>query len=145
MQYDYEMEVLGKPRPQGRPRAGKRGNSQFTQIYEDSKDTDAKNVLAVVLRQEAPKHLLSQAIQVDLFFYMARPKSHYRTGKYSGILKDSAPTLHIKKPDIDNLRKLTMDAMTGVWWTDDSIVCKGFTQKYYSDKPRTEIKIKLLD
>jgi Holliday junction resolvase RusA-like endonuclease len=37
-----------------------------------------------------------------------------------------------------------MDAMTGVFWRDDALVCKGTTVKEYSDRPRTEIRVKKL-
>ena len=60
------------------------------------------------------------------------------------MLKNSAPDHHTKRPDIDNLRKLVMDALTNVFWRDDSLVCEGTTIKKYSDQPRTEIRIKLL-
>lgn len=140
--YDYELTVLGNPKAQGRARATKRG--KFIKIYDDPESKKTKDTLAVILQQEAPKHLLSQALQVDLYFYLPRPKGHYGTGKNTGKLKDWAPTLHTNKPDIDNLRKLVMDAMTGIFWTDDSLVCTGTTIKEYSDKPKTVIKIKKL-
>ena len=44
-------------------------------------------------------------------FQFPWPKKWYRTGKYSGQLKDNAPIEHTIKPDIDNLLKFVMDAM----------------------------------
>jgi len=46
-----------------------------------------------------------------------------------------------KKPDKDNLEKFAADCLTGVAWEDDCQVVAGFTQKWYSDDPRTEITI----
>jgi len=116
----------------------------FATIYDDPKSAKAKLEFAVAARQFAPEKLIDQAIRVDTTFYMPRPKNHYGTGRNSDKLKDSAPQFHIKKPDIDNLSKLVMDALTGVIWTDDSIVCEGFIEKVYDRKPGVEIKIKLL-
>jgi ABC-type polar amino acid transport system ATPase subunit len=48
----------------------------------------------------------------------------------------------ITKPDVDNLAKTTMDAMSGFIWLDDSQVITLFSKKFYSRKPRTEIKVK---
>lgn len=143
MNYDYIIEVLGDPKAQGRPRAAKRG--KFIQVYDDPKSRKAKEKLAVIVQQKAPEKLLDCPLQVDLAFYLPRPKSHYGTGKNEGQLKmQFAYIYHTKKPDIDNLRKLVMDAMTGIFWRDDSLVCRGATVKEYSERPRTEIRIKKL-
>lgn len=117
----------------------------FPIIYEDKKDKNAKQNLIDAVRRYTPKQLLDCPLRVDLHFYLPRPKGHYGTGRNAGVLKASAPTNHTKRPDIDNLRKLVMDAMTGIFWRDDSLVCEGTTKKTYSDRPRTEIYIKILD
>lgn len=141
-EYDFELVVLGDPKAQGRPRAAKRG--KFIQVYDDPQSRKAKASLLAIIQSKAPKQPLDCPLRVDLLFYLPRPKAHYGTGRNADKLKSSSPTLHTKKPDIDNLRKLVMDAMTGVFWRDDSIVCKGTTIKRYSERPRTVIKIKKL-
>ncbi len=140
--YDYKLVILGKPKAQGRPRA--RNTSRFVQVYDDPKSAKEKYRLEVIVQEQAPEKLLDCPLRVDLNFYLPRPKGHYGTGRNAGVLKASAPNHHTKKPDIDNLRKLVMDALTNVFWRDDSLVCEGRTQKYYSDMPRTEIYIKAL-
>ena len=143
-EYDYKLVVLGKARPQGRPRA--RNAGKFVQIYEDKKDRKAKQTLVAVVQDKAPETLLDCPLQVDLVFYLPRPKGHYGTGKNAGNIKDRFKNIcHTSKPDIDNLHKLVMDAMTDVFWRDDSLVCVGTTIKKYSDRPRTEIFIKKLE
>ena len=139
---DYILTVLGLPTAQGRPRA--RNAGKFVQIYDDPKSRKAKDSLAAVVQDHAPMELIDCPLQVDLYFYMPRPAGHYGTGKNAGKLKSTSPTNHTKRPDIDNLRKLVMDALTGIFWRDDSLVCEGHTRKIYSDKPRTEIAIKKL-
>ena len=74
-------------------------------------------------------------------FYCPYLKGHYRTGKYAGELKPSAPKYHIVAPDLDNLAKLVLDAMTGIFWRDDSIICDMEIRKIYSESPRIEIGI----
>jgi len=138
--YDYQIVILGSPKAQGRPRA--RNAGKFVQIYDDPNSAKAKRNLMAVVQEQAPEKLLDCPLRVDLYFYMPRPKGHYGTGKNAGKLKDSSPINHTKKPDIDNLRKLVMDALTNVFWRDDSLVCEGTTRKVYSNKPRTEIGIK---
>jgi Holliday junction resolvase RusA-like endonuclease len=120
---------------------GRYGNSQ---MYDDPKSKKDKDAISMILRRQAPPVLLDCPLRVDLVFNMPRPQAHYGTGKNSLILKSWAPKRHTKKPDIDNLRKLVMDALTGVIWRDDSIVCEGTTTKQYGDVPGTEIYIKVL-
>ena len=87
-----------------------------------------------------PKHPLEGALSVSMIFNMPRPKSHYRTGRYSHLLKADAPTLHTSKPDIDNIVKFYLDAMTGAFWKDDSIVCALEATKVYAEEGLVEIE-----
>ena len=75
-----------------------------------------------------------------MVFSMPRPKSHYRTGKYSHLLKKNAPMQCITKPDIDNLVKFYLDAMTGSFWRDDAYVCTIEASKIYSKDGIIEIE-----
>ena len=46
------------------------------------------------------------------------------------------------KSDWDNFHKLSMDAMTGMVYEDDSQIVKAVVEKYYDkDNPRIEIEI----
>lgn len=47
-----------------------------------------------------------------------------------------------KKRDFDNFHKLTMDALTGIVWIDDSQIQKATIEKFYDkENPRVEINI----
>lgn len=48
---------------------------------------------------------------------------------------------YLKKPDVDNLAKLYLDAMTGVLWEDDDVVMLGAVMKAYHPEPKTIIHI----
>ncbi len=65
----------------------------------------------------------------------ARPKSHYRTGKNSHLLRGDAPTWKTSAPDIDKVARAACDALTasGVW-KDDAYVCSLEVVKSYVDK-----------
>ena len=78
---------------------------------------------------------------VQLRFNMRRPNSHYRSGKYSHILKDDAPEYHVTKPDSDNLIKFVCDALNGVFYKDDSQITRIQAVKVYAKEPSTEITI----
>ena len=75
---------------------------------------------------------------------MKRPKSHYRTGKYSDLIKDRFKNIiHTKKPDIDNLIKFVLDALSGQngFFLDDNLIESIYAKKIYSDNPKTMILI----
>ena len=65
-------------------------------------------------------------LSVNIEYYMPRPKA----------MKRDAPTEHIKRPDIDNLNKAVLDALTdaGVW-KEDSRVYRLIAEKVYANSP----------
>ena len=132
-----KLTILGNPTALKRHRTFRRG--KFTGSYDPSRVGKA-DLLAVV-RDNAPEKPFICPLRVDITFYFARPKSHYRTGKYAGELKPGMPLWHTKRPDRDNLDKFILDALDGIFWLDDSIVCDGRLRKLYDGRPRTEIEI----
>lgn len=79
-----------------------------------------------------PDRALSGPLRVDLTFYMPRPSAHFGTGKNRDVMKPSAPSYCLSRPDRDNLDKALLDVMTElVFWIDDSQVCDGRIIKRY--------------
>ena len=112
--------IVGTPKPQPRPRAFARGGR--ARVYDPGTAEGWKSAIAMEMREHAGK-VIEGALWVTMVFYLPRPKSHFRTGKYANLLKDSAPEHHTSKPDGDNLAKGTLDALTGIQvWRDDSQV-----------------------
>ena len=48
------------------------------------------------------------------------------------------------KPDFDNLAKTYSDMIQGILLDDDAYIIKGVSEKYYSVKPRIEIKLRYM-
>jgi crossover junction endodeoxyribonuclease RusA len=74
------------------------------------------------IRQEALQAgipISDQPIYLHLTFRFRRPRGHCTT---RGTLKPSAPSCHIKRPDLDKLCRSTLDGLTGVLFHDDSQV-----------------------
>jgi Holliday junction resolvase RusA-like endonuclease len=61
-------------------------------------------------------------VGVTLIFTFERPKKHYRTGKYSHLLRDDAPERHTQTPDVDKLIRAVLDALTAIAFKDDAEV-----------------------
>ena len=94
------------------------------------------------IAKHRPETPLKGCIYLKVEFYMPRPKSHFRTGKYSNLLKADAPSLHSSKCDLDNLVKMICDTIQGKgkMICDDSQICILQAEKLYGE-PRTEVTI----
>ena len=127
--------IKGKPKALKRHRVGKFGR-MYDPSYKDKKD------LWLQIARFKPKQALKGEIMIKLIFVMPRPKSHYRTGKYSHILKENMPEYHSFTPDLDNLVKFLLDTIAGKdrFIVDDSQICRIQAEKIYG-KPRTEVII----
>ena len=131
------LMVEGVPKALKRHRSVRRGKSIGT--YDPSKK-DKEDFLDAV-REFAPKEPITSPLECYITFYFPRPKSHYK-GKE---LRADAPDYHTKRPDIDNLTKFVLDALNGVFWSDDSIICVLIARKAYCSKVGTFIEINRLD
>ena len=135
--YQNRIIILGEPKAQKRHRSRKIG--KFINQYDP--DEEAKLNFLKTIQDKAPPQPLITPLEVNIVFYFTRPQAHYGTGKNAGVLKPNAPFFHTKTPDRDNLDKFVLDAMTGIFWKNDSIVCCGEIVKVYDEKPRIEIWI----
>ena len=116
-------------------------------------------------RRYAPKEPSTGAVLLYVVFYMPVPKgaakrikktaesfalarrgplevtAHFSLGVGSIQSIKVGFGFHTKRPDCDNLLKIVKDALTGLFWVDDSQVQIGGCFKIYSHKPRTEIEL----
>jgi len=140
------MTVLGEPVAQKRHRTVTRGRDgrplPFAHEYDPSAGDKAD--LAALAQLKAPAKLLEGPLQLEIVAVFGRPKSHYRTGKHAGELKPNATLFHTTRPDHDNVTKLVCDALTGVWWTDDSRIVLCDTLKVYG-RPKLWIRLQTID
>ena len=123
--------VHGTPKPQPRPRAFARNGT--ARVYDPATAEGWKSAIAEAARSHCPREPWRGAVSVRIAFGFARPKAHYRTGKYEGELRAGAPEHHLHKPDCDNLAKAVLDAMTllGFWRDDCQVVVLNVTKCYW--------------
>lgn len=70
-------------------------------------------------------------VKVTLTFYMPRPGNHHIASKKDRPLKDDAPILHEKKPDLDKLVRAVFDGLAQICFGDDCLVVKVASEKFY--------------
>lgn len=68
-------------------------------------------------------------VAVSLTFVLSRPKSHFRSGRNSHLVKTSAPLY--PRQDIDNFAKGALDVLSGHLFIDDKQVVRLVADKRY--------------
>lgn len=125
--------VHGEPKAQPRVRAFARNGRAG--VYDPGTAEGWKSLIAAEVKDLAGR-CITQAVDLHLEFYFPRPKSHFGSGRNSNRLKTSAPSLHVKKPDLDNLEKAVKDALSeksGIGlWKDDCQVVRVVKSKHYA-------------
>ena len=113
--------------------------ARFGRMYDPSAKDKKKTVQEI--KKFKPDVKFKGPILIEYKFFYERPKSHFRTGKFSNILKDNAPKHHTNKPDLDNVIKYYNDVLQVDFIEDDSqIVCIWAVKKYNSE---SQVVIKL--
>lgn len=137
--WPIRIEVPGPPVPWARAR--RRGRRYYT-APEVTTHRDA--IRDAWIAAGRPCVTAEDPLSLSLTFYLARPGSHYRTGRNAHRLRDGAPRFATGKPDIDNLQKLVLDALNGLLYRDDAqVICVAAAGKHWAgghDPPRTVIR-----
>ena len=130
--------VEGIPRPQGSKDPLPGGRMREHSKYVGAWRKKIRQEAAIAWAGRKP---ICEPVKATLRFFMPRPKRHYRTGKFAGILRDDAPYWHTSTPDIDKLARAVLDALKGVCYSDDARVCDLRADKVYSDMSGVHINI----
>lgn len=128
----YRYEIPGPPVAWSSHRGF--GKKSFNPHYKEKEAAQWR-----LKTQHAGRPLLAGAIRADFLFEMPIPKSMPK--KLQARIKAGEKVWHLKKFDIDNMRKFISDCLTGTVWVDDCLNCCGEAQKYYSFEPKTIILI----
>ena len=81
-----------------------------------------------------PEEKMTKPIKCTLDFYWKRPKNHYRSGKYSDLLKDTAPKYNTNNKDLDNMVKFVLDALNDKLYVDDCQIIEINCRKMYAEE-----------
>lgn len=126
-----EFEVPGEPRGKERHRTGRYGT------YTPSKTVEYEKTIQKAFRSywdipELP-FPAKKPLVASITAYYKIPKSKSKSTKLEMLSDKIRPT---KKPDVDNIAKVVMDALNGVAWKDDAQVVNLHVCKFYAlDEP----------
>lgn len=131
----YEFERPGKIIGKGRPRL----NSYTGAVYTPTRTKDYENLVMQYFMIKYPKFKqLEGRVSVEIVANFEVPKS---TKKQDKILMLENKINPIKKPDIDNIVKIILDAMNEIAFKDDTQITKLNVEKKYSETESVFVKI----
>ena len=140
------------PVGQMRPRACIRG--KHAGVYKAKEQDQAEQTMAAFLFQHRPEYPMEGPLLLYLDCHMPTPKNVHRDKRRHPHTGEVIPmkewlTLAAKgwirptgKPDADNLAKHIKDVLGQVgFWGDDKQVCELVVRKWYSARPRWEVRL----
>lgn len=127
--------VPGVPVPKGRPRVTRHGT------YTPKSTVEYEERVRKVFLEQCPKKFIPEGnpIFCAVTAYYPIPKSLSK--KQQNALDDKP---HIKRGDLDNIVKSVLDALNGKAFHDDGAVCLIAASKRYSERPRTEVTLRII-
>lgn len=131
----YEFEVPGTIKGKGRPRV----NSYTGMIYTPTTTKDYESLIEQYFILKYPKYkTLEGRLAVNIIATFNIPKSTKKSDREKMIQKEISPN---KKPDIDNIVKIILDAMNKFAFKDDTQITKLSVEKIYGEEEKVHIEI----
>jgi len=132
-----ELTVPGEPQGKLRAKAVRIGKhvSTYTPGKTVKFETYIRELFAVKYSDFVP---LEGALMLKFIAWVSIPMS---TSKKKKILMQEGVIRPTKKPDVDNIEKLILDALQSLAFKNDSQFVSVLSFKYFSERPRLEIKI----
>lgn len=130
---NIRLTIPGEPKSKQRPRWCKVGT--YTPKETVGYETYIKELFVIKYPDFKP---LETALGLNLAVYLTIPKSQSKKKKMLMESNDIKPT---KKPDLDNVLKILLDALEGIVYKNDNqfVIIDAF--KFYSSRPRLEVRI----
>lgn len=131
---EVRLTVYGEPVPKSRPRVTR------NHTYTPARTVNQEKKIAMAYKSVYRGFMFAKGVplRLEVDFYVGVAKSDSKKLKQKKMCGDIRPT---KVPDLDNEQKLVQDALNQVAFYDDSQIVESVGRKFYSDNPRTEIKI----
>ena len=137
MNKQINLIVPGNPQGKQRAKTFKRGD--FAGAYTPAKTVNYETYIKQLFATKYPAFMpLEGPLMLQFTAYVSIPAS---TSQKKRALMLEGIIIPEKKPDIDNILKIIMDALESVAYKRDSQIAIAIESKLYSDRPRLELKI----
>lgn len=130
-----KFEVDGLPQGKARPRF----NTFSGRVYTPKKTVDYETLVRwAYIGYRYPKLVGPLVVAIDAWFV---PPKNYSEKKKQALIDGLYAT---KKPDVDNIGKIVLDALNGTAYDDDSQVSVLIVSKQYGERARIRVTIREL-
>ena len=130
-EFTVEGDIFGKERP--------RVNMYTGNIYTPNKTKDYERYICECFFLKYPHYVpIETRAKIEIVAFFKIPNTLKKAEKELAAKVELSPT---KKPDIDNIAKVVLDALNKVAFKDDNLVSKIIVEKKYNDISKLEIKI----
>lgn len=132
---EYEFEVPGKITGKGRPRVNTSTAIAYTPARTKEYEELIKQYFIIKYRTIKP---LEGRLSVTIKAHFSIPKNTSKLKTEEMLNNTISP---VKKPDIDNIAKIVLDALNKLAFKDDNQITKLNVEKMYSEEEKISIKI----
>lgn len=137
-----KFSVPGKPFGKQRPKFSRTG--QYVKTYTPDETTSYENWVRLMYSNAAKGRMFPDGAMLDvrIIAYYEVPKSASKKKRKEMLEHRIRPT---KKPDWDNIGKIICDSLNLVAYHDDSAVVDAQVRKFYSENPRVDVTIRVVE
>lgn len=139
---EIAFTVLGRPQTAGSKKAFAHRTTGRIIVTDDNKRSKPWMQAVAAEAYNHVDELLDGPLELEVTFYLVRPKGHYGSGKNSATVKASAPAFPATRPDTTKLLRAVEDALTGVAYRDDGQIVDQVARKRFGAPERAEIVVR---
>jgi Holliday junction resolvase RusA-like endonuclease len=126
----FALRIVGPPPAKGRPRFG-RGRT-----YTDPSTREAEDAVVAAWVDAGAPRLADGPLVLSVTVELARPRSHLRSDGGLSAAGRRAGRHPRRRPDLDNVAKAVMDALSGRAWRDDADVVALYAVRRWAEPGR---------
>lgn len=137
-----KFSVPGQPFGKQRPKFCRA--EQYVKTYTPDETVRYENLVKLMYQQVSKGKMFSEGAMLDvrIIAYYEIPKSTSKKKRKAMLEHKIRPT---KKPDWDNIGKIICDSLNLVAYHDDSSVVDAQVRKFYSENPRVDVTIRVVE
>ncbi len=130
-----KVMIKGEPVGKGRPRFTRSG-----QPYTPEKTKQYENYVKWCYKSQNGGIRYSEDVplKVSIVALLKIPAATSKKKRADMLARKIKPT---KKPDVDNITKIILDALNGLAYYDDKQIVQQYTEKWYSENPCVYVRI----
>lgn len=131
----YEFEVIGDIKGKARPRV----NTYTNKAYTPTNTKDYELLIKQYFKMKYPRYIpFENRVSVKILAQFKIPKNTSKKNMENMLEGNISPT---KKPDIDNIVKIILDALNTMAFKDDNQITKLEVEKIYGTEEKIFVRV----